>query len=95
MEHSSLKTILLDYINSQEGWVSKGQLALIAENEGYLGETAGRCLRTLAEDKLILVDYYKSKRNVELARYAKIGSTKPLPIKPKIEVINGVAIMYA
>jgi len=92
MKQPSLKSILLEYINSTSGYITKGQLALIAEQEGFLGETAGRALRTLAEDKLILVDYYKSKRNIDLARYARLGEEKPLPPKPKIiiEIINGV-----
>lgn len=94
MKEPSLKEILLDYINKTEGYITKSQLALIAEQEGFLGETAGRCLRTLAEDKEILVDYYKSKRNIELARYARLNTPKPIVSKPKIAIleINGQII---
>ena len=91
----SLKQLLLDKINSTEGWITKGALALFAEEEGFLGETAGRCLRSLAEEGKILASFYKSKRNIDLVRYSRLGT--PLKVKPKIEIqiINNkpVAIM--
>ncbi len=95
MKEPSLKQILLENINATIGWQSKGQLALVAENEGFLGETAGRCLRQLTEEGLIQVSYYKSKRNIDLARYAKIGELQPTPPRPKFieKIIDGVPIM--
>lgn len=88
MKEPSLKQILLEEINKTSGWLTKGQLALVAENEGFLGETAGRQLRVLEEDGLIKVSYYKSKRNIDLARYARLGEQEPIPSKPKISIIN-------
>ena len=88
MKQPSLKSILFDHINATEGFITKGQLALVAENEGFLGETAGRCLRTLAEEGKIQVDYYKSKRNIELARYARLGEETPKPKIPKFVEIT-------
>jgi len=90
-EHESLKNLLLAEINATEGWLTKGQLYLVAEKEEYSPENAGRRLRELASEKRIQVDYYKGKRNQTLTRYAKIGELKPLPIKPKIiiEEVNG------
>jgi hypothetical protein len=95
MKQPSLKQILLDYINATDGWLSKGQLALVAENEGFLGETAGRALRTLAEEQTIQVSYYKSKRNIELARYSRLGEKIPLPVKPNIQLVERDGKMIA
>lgn len=92
----SLKTILLDYINNTSGWVSKGILALEAEKEGFLGETAGRVLRSLVEENLIQVSYYKSKRNIELARYARISEPMPKVEVKKVvvEMVNGIPLAF-
>ena len=103
MKEPSLKQILLAYINKTEGYITKCQLTLIAEQEGFLGETAGRELRILAgygykghpEHKPeIEVDYYLSKRGVNLARYARLNTPKPIVSKPKIEIleVNGQVI---
>jgi hypothetical protein len=88
MKEPSLKQILLDHINSTEGWMSKGSLAVVAENEGFLGESAGRVLRDLESEGKIQVSYYKSKRNIDLARYARIGEAEPIP--PKVRLIEVV-----
>ena len=85
MKELSLKQILLNKINETEGYISKGTLALLAEQEGFLGETAGRCLRQLAEEGKILASFYKSKRNIDLVRYARLST--PKVTKPKIEII--------
>ena len=89
MKEPSLKQILLDYINKTKGYITKGQLGLIAEQNGYLPEGAGRILRKMAEEEKILVDYYKGKRNQTLSRYARLGGPKPLPSKPKVEIVVG------
>lgn len=83
-----LNKVLLEYIESIQGWITKGQLALIAENEGFLGESAGRALRNLESEGKIQVSYYKSKRNINLARYARIGESQPIPPKPIISFIE-------
>lgn len=90
-EKISLKNLLLNHINATEGWLSKGQLYLVAEQEEYSPENAGRRLRELAEEERIQVDTYKGKRNQTLVKYARIGEVKPLPSKPKIEIlmVNG------
>lgn len=87
----TLEKILLDYINTQEGWITKGQLGLISEREGYLPESCGRHLRKLAEKKEILRSYYKGKRGQKLVRYAKLD-TKPEP-KPSIIIRDGIAYL--
>lgn len=92
---TSLKQLLLNKINSTEGWLSKGSLYVIAEQEEYSPENVGRRLRELEEEGKIIVDYYKGKRNQTLARYAKLGENKPIPQKPKIIIKDGVAFMYA
>lgn len=81
----TLKQILLATLNVSEGWVSKGTLGLVAEQNGYLPESVGRHLRKMAELNEIQVSYYKGKRNQKLSRYAKLNT--PTPQKPKYEQI--------
>lgn len=81
-----MEKILLDYINNYEGWITKGQLYIVGEQEGYSPEYVGRELRTLAKDGKIKVDYYKSKRNIDLARYARLDT--PQVKKPVIEIVE-------
>lgn len=91
----NLKTILLDKINETENWLSKGELYKVGEDEGFSPEYVGRELRLLAEQGIIQVSYYKSKRNIDLARYARIGTETPKIIKPVFEekIINGLRVM--
>lgn len=91
----SLEQILLNRINDVEGWISKGQLYLTAEEAGYSPETAGRYLRTMAKKDIIQVSYYSGKKGQKLARYARIGTETPKPpIKTYEEVLeNGIPIM--
>lgn len=96
----TLKQILKDYLDTQENWVTKGQLGLIAEQHGYLPEGCGRELRKMAESTLlhqpeILVDYYKGKRKQLLSRYAHIGTTTPQIKKPRVEIRNGIAYLMS
>ena len=93
MKEISLKQIILDEINKTEGWKTKGWIYDLSEQEGYSPETGARDARTLAEEGKILVSYYKSKRNKDLARYARIGESIPIPKKPQIVVRDGVAYM--
>lgn len=94
MKSPTLKKILLDYLNTQENWVTKGQLGLIAEQNGYLPESCGRHLRKMAEEKEILVSYYKGKRNQTLSRYARLGELPPIP-KQKVELVEVDGVMIA
>ena len=93
MKEPTLKQILLDHINKTEGWITKGKLGVVAEEEGYLPESCGRHLRAMAESKIdhepeILVSYYKGKRNQKLSRYARLGEEKPKPKIAKYEIIE-------
>lgn len=90
-----MKDKILEYINSQSDWVSKGQIYDLCEIEGYSPETGARICRDLAEKGIIQVSYYKSKRNIDLARYARIGTETPKIIKPTFEekIINGLRVM--
>ena|SRR3990167_3323119 len=86
METETLKNILYNEVINTQGWLTKGQLYLVAENNGYSPETGARRLRELENEGKIQVSYYKGKRHQTLARYARIGEDKPLPPKPKIEI---------
>lgn len=77
----SLQTILLEKINNTTTWLNKGELYQVGEEEGFSPEYVGRELRTLAKEGKIQVSYYKSKKNIELARYARIGTETP--VRPK------------
>lgn len=86
---TTLKTILLEYLNANDGWVSKGQLGLIAEQSGYLPESCGRHLRKMAKLGEIQVSYYKGKRKQQLSRYARLDIPKPIINKPVFKEVNG------
>ncbi len=90
----TLKQLLLEEINKTQGYISKGQLHLFAENQGYSPEGAGRELRKLAKEGKVLVDYYTGKRKQQLARYARLGEQPPIPQKPqyRIEERNGFTV---
>ena len=89
-----LKAVLLEEINKSNGWQTKGFIYDIAEQEGYSPETGARYARELAEEGKIAVSYYKSKKNKDLARYARLGEQKPIPQKSVIEQVyeNGMWI---
>lgn len=89
---NSLKTILLDYLNTHEGWITKGQLGLVAEQAGYLPESCGRHLRKMAELGECQVSYYQGKRNQKLSRYASL-SVKAT--KPTIQLVEREGVMVA
>lgn len=87
------KEVILEYINSTQGWTPKAQLYAIAED--WLAETVGRACRDLEEENLIQKSYYDGKYAKNLVRYARLGEAEPLPPKPKFheEIINGVRTM--
>lgn len=84
----SLKQLLLDKINSSGNWITKGVIYDLCEAEGYSPETGARICRELAEQGKILVSYYKSKKNKDLARYARLNTQKPIPQKPVLKEIE-------
>lgn len=85
-----MEKIILDYLQQNEGFHSKGNLYLLAEKEEYSFEYLGRTCRQLAEQGLINVDYYKGKRGQTLARYARLNTEKPQIIKPLMVEKDGV-----
>lgn len=89
----TLKHHLLEYLNNNEGWFSKGSLYLIAENQEYSPELAGRCLRKLFEEGLIQRDEYKGKRKQTLTKYSRLDT--PRFIKPKVEMVDRNGILTA
>lgn len=83
----TLKTILLNHINSTTGWQGKGSMYMVGEQEEFSPESVGRILRDLEEENLIQVSYYKGKRKQTLARYAKIGEVSNPPVIKNIQEI--------
>lgn len=80
------KEVILEYINSTQGWTKKAQLYAIAED--WLAETVGRACRELEEEGLIEKSYYDGKYAKGLVRYARKGEPQPIPTKPKIEIVE-------
>ena len=80
------KQIILDYINSQEGFVKKVELYSVAED--FSPETVGRMCRELEEEGKIKVGYYNGKYANGLATYAKADYVEK---KPQIIIreVNG------
>lgn len=95
MKELSLKQILLNFLNENEGWHSKGELGIITEKEGYLPESCGRHLRDMAEHNEILVSYYQGKRKQKLARYAKLNTEIIKIKKPRVEIRDGKAFLIS
>lgn len=69
------KQILLEYLNSHDGFVKKVHLYAVAED--WSPETSGRALRELREEGKIQVGYYDGKYAKNLAQYAKKDYQKP------------------
>jgi len=86
------REVILEYINSTQGWTKKAILYGIAED--WLAETVGRACRDLEEEGLIKKDFYDGKYAKGLVMYARIGEAKPLPQKPIIKIVDGRAVMY-
>lgn len=87
----SCREVVLEYINSTQGWIKKADIYGIAED--WLAETVGRACRDLEEENLIQKSYYDGKYAKNLVRYARIGESIPIPKKPIIEIRNGIAYM--
>lgn len=80
MKKSSLVERLVAYLkHNPDTWFPKGQLARLAESAGYLGETAGRRLREMTEDKILdsrenqkgHVEYKWHKKEVVRSQYVE------------------------
>lgn len=80
----SCKEVILEHINSTEGWIKKAQLYSIAED--WLAETVGRACRELEEEGKIEKSYYDGKYAKGLVRYARLDT--PKVVKPKYEIIE-------
>ena len=80
-------------VNNADGFITKGQIYDLCEQEGYSPENGARRARELAEDGKILVDTYKGKRGNNLARYGKLGTEKPKPPIPTFIEKDGVMHM--
>lgn len=78
------KEVILEYINSTQGWTKKAQLYVIAED--WLAETVGRACRDLEEEGKIEKSYYDGKYAKGLVRYARLGE-KPKPSNPSVEKV--------
>ena len=77
------ESVLLEYLQNNEGWTKKVNLYPVAED--YSPETVGRALRALEEQGKIFVDYYNGKISKNLAMY----SAKPKEIKvPQFEIVE-------
>jgi len=89
----SCREVILEYINSTEGFTKKALLYAIAED--WLAETVGRACRDLEEEGIIQKDYYDGKYAKGLVMYARLGEQKPIPIIPKYEFIEANGQMVA
>lgn len=90
----TLKKYLLEYLNSNEGWHTKGSLYLVAENEEYSPESCGRELRKLFEEGLIQRDDYKGKRKQTLSKYARLD-TQVVPPYKAVQFVEKDGILTA
>jgi len=89
----SLEQKLLQYINKNEGWHKKGHLYSVSDQLGYSPEGAGRCLRKLAEEGKIFVQYYDGRYSKNLAMYCAEKPPEPVKVTYKEVIINGSRIM--
>jgi hypothetical protein len=79
-----MEEILYNYLKANQGeWFKKVHLYTLADEHGYSPETAGRCLRDLAESGKIEVGYYDGKFSKHLAKYSynPQGDFKMIQIK--------------
>ena len=90
----TLKKYLLEYLNSNSGWHTKGSLYLVGENEEYSPESCGRELRKLFEEGLIQRDEYKGKRKQTLTKYARLD-TQVVPPYKAVELVDRNGILTA
>lgn len=85
----TLKEALAGHLKNAPGWHKKASLYVVAEENGYSPETAGRVLRELAEEGTIAVEYYTGQRKQKLSKYSY---DKPAEKKLIIKIIDGQAV---
>lgn len=85
--------VLLEYINSNEGFHAKVDLYVIARD--WSPESAGRALRLAKKKGLIQVAYYDSKYAKNLCKYASLETVIKKTTFTLVDLPNGerVAIM--
>lgn len=78
---NTLKSIIKKYLENKTGeWIKKVDLYKVGDEHEFSPESTARCLRSLAEEGSIQVEYYKGKRKQKLAKYSALPITqKPLP----------------
>ncbi len=81
----NLRKELENYLNSQEGFIKKVHIFVVADGWGFSPETCGRALRQLAEEGKIQVSYYDGKWAKNLAMYARKGEVQ---VKPKVQLVE-------
>lgn len=86
----SLETKLLNYLDSNISWHKKVSLYVVADEWEYSPETCGRCLRNLANEGKVRVDYYKGKYANKLARYASLLAEPKYVPQVKFITENGI-----
>ena len=89
----SLSHALLRYLQENEGWHKKGHLYSVSDQLGYSPEGAGRCLRKLAEEGKIYVQYYDGLYSKNLAMYCAEKPPEPLKAVYKEIVKDGRRVM--
>lgn len=88
MSKPTCRSVLLDYINTHEGYTKKVDLYRVAED--WSPETVGRDLRYLEEEGKIKVAHYDGKYSKNLCKYARADYQEAKP-KVIIKEINGRA----
>jgi hypothetical protein len=89
------KEVILEHINSTQGWINKGELYGVAQKAEFSPESGAREARRLEEKGFIQKSFYDGKYATGLVRYSRLGESKPIPQRPKLVEIerNGERIM--
>lgn len=91
-----LKPYLLKWINTHGGvWHKKVDLYFVGDEIEFGAEYVGRCLRDLAEEEKIKVDYYDGHYVKGLAKYSSLDTTEPIKVvqKPTMIIKDGMPVM--
>lgn len=89
MKEISLKTRLANFLQKKECFIASGDLQRLAQENGYWSpQNTGRRLRELQNEGIVEVEYRKGHAWYRF-------NQNHMPPKPKIEIRNGRAIMYA
>lgn len=86
----SLSKKIENYLRRKECWVASGEIQRIAMENGYYSpQNTGRRLRELHEEGILEVEYRE--KNHAWYRF----NQNHYPKKPKVEIKDGVAVIYA